>query len=255
MSTFMAILAVLLPLVACVLIPIWMKKNGKGKNAFTRILIGLFSAVALLLIFSALSSALMTDAEREALRIEDSIHTADKQHRQYIKDSIQAVVKAKAERMADSIAADRDKPLKSEWVESSCTDEMTDATNVWMTLTSDNYHEFDFPYDGGTRLKIEVRYRKQDGTQVILSVNRGQLMETTSYQRNDVIVRFDDDEPMQFTTNEPADHSSNMLFLNNPRKFINRAKTAHKILIKVPTFNNGQPTFSFEPAEPLKWDH
>lgn len=251
----MAILAVLLPLAACVLIPIWMKKNGKGKNAFARILIGLFCALALLLIFSALSNALMTDEEREEQRIEDSIRAADKLRREFVKDSIQQEVEMKAKRIEDSILAEMEKPLKSEWIERSSTDAMTDETNVWMTLTSDNYHEFDFPYEGGTRLKIEVRHRKQDGTQVMLSVNRGQLMETTSYQRNDVIVRFDDDEPMRFTTNEPADHSSNILFLNNPRKFINRAKTAHKILIQVPTYNNGQPTFSFEPTEPLKWEY
>lgn len=259
MSTFMAILAVLLPIAACVFVPIWMKKKGKGKNAFDRILVGFLFATVLRLVFSGLSSALMTDEEREEQRVEDSIRLAEKQRRQFVKDSIQIEVKAKAKRHADSILADllaeNNKPLKSEWIESTKTDEMTDATNVWMTLTSDNYFEFDFPYNGGTRLKIEVRYRKQDGNQVILSVNRGQLMESTSYQRNEVVVRFDDDKPMRFTTNEPADHSSNMLFLNNPRKFINRAKTAKKILIQVPTYNNGQPTFSFEPAEPLKWEY
>ncbi len=255
MSTFMAILAVLLPIAACVFIPIWMKKKGKGKNAFVRILVGLLFAIMLLLVFSGLSSALMTDEEREEQRVEDSIRIADKQRKQFIKDSVEIELKAEAKRQADSIFAERNKPLKSEWIERSNTDEMTDATNVWMTLTSDNYYEFDFPYDGGTRLKIEVRYRKQDGNQVILSVNRGQLMESTSYQRNEVVVRFDDDEPMRFTTSEPADYSSNMLFLNNPRKFINRAKTAKKILVQVPTYNNGQPTFTFEPAEPLKWEY
>ncbi|MBO4589076.1 MAG: hypothetical protein J5711_09310 [Bacteroidales bacterium] len=251
MSTFMVILAVLLPIAACVLIPIWMKKKGKGKNTFIRILVGVACALPLMILFSALSDVTMTDEEKEAKRVSDSIRMVEQQRKDFIKDS----TKAEEKRKADSIEAERNKPLKSEWIDRSWTDEMTDEENVSMTLTSDNYFEFDFPYNGGTRLKIDVRYRKQDGNQVLLSVNRGQLMETTSYQKNEVVVRFDDDAPMRFTTNEPADHSSNLLFLNNPRKFINRAKTANKILIQVPTYDNGQPTFSFEPAEPLKWSH
>lgn len=255
MASLITFLGVIISIATFIFIPLWLKKNSKGGNDILRIIIGGFFSVVILLITHGLSSSTMTDKEKEEKRINDSIRQARILHNQFIKDSIAQVMEIRRQQIRDSLEAEYNKPAKSEWKETSSKDEMTDATNVWMTLKSDNSFEFDYPYNGGTRLKIEVRYRKQDGNQVILSVNKGQLMESTSYQRNEVVVRFDEDEPMHFTTNEPADHSSNMLFLNNPRRFINRAKNAHKILIQVPTFENGQPIFSFEPAEPLKWEY
>jgi hypothetical protein len=80
MSTFMALLAVLLPIAAIIFFPKWMKKNGKGKNTIVRIIAGLGCAIVLLIIFALLSRAFMTDAERaandETIRVNDSIRNA-----------------------------------------------------------------------------------------------------------------------------------------------------------------------------------
>ena len=248
MSTIMAILTVLLPMAACVIIPIWMKKKGKGKNTFMRILAGVGIAFGLFIFLMILSSVFMTDEERAEQHVRDSIREVERMEKQHIKDSIAA----EEARVADSIA---EAMSKSHWIERTSEDAMTDATNVWMSLLSDNQHEFEFPYNGGAKLQIDVRYRKQDGSQVILTLSKGQLQTTNYSNGNNVIVRFDDDAPMTFSTSEPADYSSSYLFLNNPRKFINRAKTAKKIKVQVPVFDEGQPVFEFEPAEPLKWDY
>lgn len=250
MYNLISIFAVLLPLVALILIPIWLKKKGKGKNAFLRILLGIAGAIILAILMSSLASACMPDELKIAQREKDSIRESERLEKKRIKDSI-AAEKA---RISDSIKAEREKPIKSEWIERTATDEMTDATTVWMTLTSDNYFDLAFPYNGGSRLKISVRYRKQDGNQVMLSINRGQLLSSNYNGGNKVVVRFDDDAAMTFSTTEPSDYSSDVLFLSNPRKFINRAKTAKLIKIQVPVFDNGQPIFIFEPAEPLKWE-
>lgn len=243
MSTFMAVLAVLLPLVACVIIPVWMKKKGKGKNTFMRILTGVGIAFGLFILMLILSSLFMTDAE-----LADKNSHVEEKEKQHIQDSIDA----EKARIADSIELARNLP---HWIERTSQDDMTDATNVWMSLLSDNQHEFKFPYNGGSKLQIDVRHRKQDGTQVILTLSNGQLQTTSYYGGNNVIVRFDEDAPMTFSTSEPADYSSSYLFLNNPRKFVNRAKTAKKIKIQVPVFDEGQPIFEFTTAEPLKWDY
>ena len=248
MSTFMAILAVLLPIAACVFIPIWMKKKSKGKNTFNRILAGVGIAFMVFILLLIISSVFMTDEERAEKRVQDSIREVERIEKQHIKDSIAA----EEARIADSIELARTQP---HWIERTSQDDMTDATNVWMSLLSDNQHEFEFPYNGGSKLQIEVRYRKQDGTQVILTLSRGQLQTSDFNGGHNVIVRFDDDVPMTFSTSEPADYSSSYLFLKNPRKFINRAKTAKKIKIQVPVYDEGQPVFEFTPAEPLKWEY
>lgn len=248
MSTFIAILAVLLPIAACVFVPIWMKKKGKGKNTFMRILAGVGVAFGVFIFLLILSSVFMTDEERAEQRVRDSIRNIERMEKKHLEDSIAA----EKSRIADSIEFAMS---KSHWVERRSDDEMTDATNVWMSLLSDNQHEFEFPYNGGSKLQIDVRYRKQDGNQVILTLSKGQLQTTIFSNGNNVIVRFDDDAPMTFSTSEPADYSSSYLFLNNPRKFINRAKTAKKIKIQVPVFEEGQPVFEFEPAEPLKREY
>lgn len=345
MTTFLLLLAFMAPIAACIVIPILMKKKGKGKNGFVRFLSGIGCAIVLFLIFLIL--AYVSDRKKTIFSTETlatdslSIQTNDNDEKQvfgfsptatfeqfayykrdpsgdfnyrifvYITDASFEDMEEHAKKQtwsshgttmvcyfrssvglnsdAINLAKDVDaatkeiwKPTlvaqyvhwptgkelftenpyeeeiecisnKAKWTESTSKDEMTDETNVWSTLTSDNVFEFQFPYDGGSRLTINVRYRKQDGNQVILSINKGQLL-PSDYNGNNVVVRFDDDAPMTFTTKESADYNSNLLFLNNPQKFINKAKTAKKIKIQVPVFEEGQPLFQFEPAEPLRWN-
>ena len=344
MTTFLLLLTFMVPIAACIVVPILMKKKGKGKNGFLRILAGIGCAIVLFLVFLIL--AYMSDEGKNAVSTEtpatdstssqsgvidekqalDSSSATFEQFAYYQRDpsgdfnyrifvyitdasfndmenhakkqtwsshgttmvcyfrSNDGLNSDAINRAKDVDAATKaiwkptlvaryihwptgkevftenpyeeeteDNSKKAKWTETSSKDEMTDETNVWMTLTRDNFCEFQFPYEGGSWLTINVRYRKQDGNQVILSVNKGQLL-SSEYSGSNVVVRFDDDAPMTFTTKEPADYSNNMLFLNNPRKFINRAKTAKMIKIQVPVFEEGQPLFLFEPVEPLKWN-
>jgi low affinity Fe/Cu permease len=243
MSTLIALLAVMLSIAACVFVPVRMKKNGKGKNSVQRILIGLAVALGIFIFMMIIMSNFKTDEERAEEHIRDSIRNVERK----VKDSIAA----EDARINDSIEMAMRLP---HWTERTSKDEMTDETNVWMSLLSDNEYEFDFPYNGGSKLQIDVRYRKQDGTQVILTLSKGQLQTTGFDNGHKVVVRFDEDAPMSFTTSEPSDYSTSYLFLNNPRKFINRAKTAKKIKIQVPVYDEGQPVFEFSPAEPLVWN-
>lgn len=345
MTTFLLLLTIIAPIAICIIVPIWMKKKGKGKNSFLRILVGIGCAAAIFLVFlilaymsdegknavstetpatdSTFSHIIITD-EKQAL---DSSSTANFEQFAYYKrdpdgdfnyrifvyitdasfkdmenhakkqtwsshgTTMVCYFRSSKDLNRDAINQAKDvdaatkeiwKPTlvaqymhwptgkevftenpfeeeiedtsnKAKWTETTSKDEMTDDTNVWSTLISDNAFEFQFPYEGGSRLTINVRYRKQDGNQVILSINKGQLL-PSDYNGNNVIVRFDDDAPMTFTTKEAADYNSNLLFLNNPQKFINKAKTAKKIRIQVPVFEEGQPVFQFEPAEPLQWN-
>ena len=134
-------------------------------------------------------------------------------------------------------------------------DEMTDSKNVWKSLVSENFAYFDFPYEGGSSLTVEVRYMKKYGNDVILTLSKGQLLSNEYNGTNYVTVRFDDDAPQKYYTNTPADGSSNVLFLNNAKKFIKRAKTAKTIKIQVPVYQEGTPIFTFKVDVPLTWEY
>ena len=133
--------------------------------------------------------------------------------------------------------------------------EVADTKNVWKSLTSENFAYFDFPYEGGSFLRIDVRYMKKYGTDILLTLSQGQLMSNEYNGTNYVMVRFDDDAPQKYYTNEPSDGSSNCLFLRNTKKFIKRAKTAKSIKIQVPVYQEGNPIFTFKVDVPLTWEY
>lgn len=72
MATFFALLAVISALAACIFIPKWMKKNGKGKNTFLRILTGIGCATILLIIFSLISLTMTDEVVPEAKTVPDT---------------------------------------------------------------------------------------------------------------------------------------------------------------------------------------
>lgn len=141
------------------------------------------------------------------------------------------------------------------WQVTESLDEMTDSKNVWKTVVSENLAHFSFPYEGGSSLSLCVRYMKKYGTDVILTISKGQLLSNEYNGTNYVTVRFDDDAPQKYYTNDAADGSSDYLFLRNARKFIKRAKTAKSIKIQVPVYQEGNPTFTFKVDVPLTWEY
>ena len=132
-------------------------------------------------------------------------------------------------------------------------DEMNDSKSKFASITSDNTVDFDFPYQGGSYLKITVRYTKKWGTDVYISISQGQFI-CNEYEGTDYVrVRFDSGKPMKFSTNEPSDGSSDMLFLSNTKKFISLAKKAKRIRIEAPFYQAGNQVFTFTVDKSLEW--
>lgn len=155
----------------------------------------------------------------------------------------------------DSITANISKEVKKTWKETISEDEMTDSKNIWKEVVSDNEIEFDFPYNGGSNLTITVRYMKKYGTNVLISLSKGQLLCNDYNGTNYINVRFDSNPPIKFTTSEPSDLDSNTLFISNPKRFIREAKKAKTIKIEVPVYEEGLPLFTFTLDEPLTWKY
>lgn len=152
----------------------------------------------------------------------------------------------------DSIGA-LDSEVKNGWNYESEIDEMDGSTTKRAIVLSSNIVEFDFPYNGGSTLGICVRNTKKYGTDVMISISKGQFISSEYNGTNYVTVRFDNNVPIKFTTVEPSDYSNDLLFLQNPKKFIKLAKKAKTIKIEAPFFNEGSYVFTFDTNKPLKW--
>jgi hypothetical protein len=143
-------------------------------------------------------------------------------------------------------------PVAAEpWQYQARTDPMTSKTTRLASTISDNEANFDFPYRGPTKARLMVRSRDGRGSDVSFEMTQGQF--GCGISGCTVRVRFDEDQPITFGANPPADHDSKFLFLSSEASFIKRASTARTIRVEATVYQNGQQVFTFSPG-PLAWD-
>lgn len=140
---------------------------------------------------------------------------------------------------------------KKTWTLQTKQDEMDDSKSYWYSLQSDNYANFDFPYEGDSYLTITVRWMKKYGYDVLLEITDGQMVGNEYNGTNYVRVRFDGGKVQKFYYNEPNDGSSNLVFLRNAQKFIEKCKNAKDIIIEQEFYQEGVHQFKFHVDEPL----
>ena len=140
---------------------------------------------------------------------------------------------------------------KKTWSLQTKQDEMDDSKSYWYSLQSDNYANFDFPYEGDSYLTITVRWMKKYGYDVLLEITDGQMVGNEYNGTNYVRVRFDGGKVQKFYYNEPNDGSSNLVFLRNAQKFIEKCKNAKDIIIEQEFYQEGVHQFKFHVDAPL----
>lgn len=120
------------------------------------------------------------------------------------------------------------------------------------SIESSNTISLDFPYSGAQHGTLALRQHPQHGKDVYLRIERGQLLD--SDYNSPVLVRFDNDRPISFTSTGPSDHSTETLFLggNAFAAFSNRLKTAKTVRIEAPIYQGGNQVFVFE-VEGFVW--
>ena len=148
-----------------------------------------------------------------------------------------------------AIADSLDSVSKKEWVYQNSVDEMDGSTQKFAYLVSSNTVDFDFPYSGGSNLRIIIA----GDCGVGVGISKGQFNSNEFNGTNYVTVRFDNDAPIKFLTFEPSDYSSDMLILGNSKTFIKLAKKAKRIKIEAPFFTEGWRLFTFSTNKPLEW--
>ena len=139
------------------------------------------------------------------------------------------------------------------WKYENMIEEMDDSEIRTATIVSDNSVDFDFPHQGGSYMTAVVRKTKKWGTEVFIRISDGQFVCSNYNGTNYVRVRFDEKEPIRFTTKESSDGSSDILFLDNPHKFIAFAKKAKRVLIEAPFYEEGFCVFTFTTDKKLEW--
>ena len=165
-----------------------------------------------------------------------------------IADASEEMNKPKVETVVDN-------SVNHEWEYDSNDDEMTNSKSYFATISSDNGEVFGFPYDeeGGSHLMVTVRQTKKYGTEVLFGISKGQFL--TDIDGQYVSVKFDDNAPKKYKANNAGDGSSNVIFIDNAKDFIAKAKTAKTIKIETQFYQEGNRVFTFTADEPLKWEH
>lgn len=138
------------------------------------------------------------------------------------------------------------------WGYSEDTDRMTSKSTTHASIRSDNSLRLDFPYKGDNYGQITVRQHPKHGLNVIISIDKGQIL-CSSYSGCPVEIRFDDKPPMRFSGTGPADNSSDTVFLSNAPRFINEAKKAKRILVSMNIYKSGAPLLEYSTTAPLQW--
>ena len=153
-------------------------------------------------------------------------------------------VKAQAELERLAQRAAEEKAAKGEWYYTSHTDEATGKQSKIATLTSKNTMDFGFPYSGTQHGRFTVRNHPRYGVDAYLKIEKGQLL-CDNYSNTTVLVRFDNGTATRYGCNSAADHSSDIVFINNVAGLEARMKTAKKMYVTVSVYQEGSRTWEF----------
>ena len=154
-----------------------------------------------------------------------------------------------AEPVAEKVAVE---VPTSKWEYRESEDAMTSKVTKFASITSEDSLSLGFPYSGLNYGYLTVRKHPRSGTNVMVRVNKGQMM-CQSYQDCTVTIRFDNDKPVRWAAVGPDDGSSETVFLHNEARFIERAKKAKRILISIPFYQNGSQVLEFVTPVSLEW--
>lgn len=140
----------------------------------------------------------------------------------------------------------------AQWQYSDERDPMAGKNTAVAHIRSVNTLKLDFPYAGKNHAFIKIQQQSQTDLRVQFTIAKGQLV-CSAHSRCYVQVKFDDEPPTKFFASPPADHSSNVVFLNDASQFVTRAATARRILVQANIYQEGAPILEFSSQTPLSW--
>ena len=167
----------------------------------------------------------------------------NKKHQPEPHDPIKAILKL-AEEVEKNPAPEIKEVVDTTWKYRTNTDEMTSQNIYLASVVSFNTVNFDFPYNGDQRARLTLRDHPRHGTDAILKIEKGQFI--CSLSECDVLVRFDNDQPITVKASEPESNDSTMLFLDAYDLFIANLTKAKTVKISATFYHEGSHVFEFD---------
>lgn len=118
-------------------------------------------------------------------------------------------------------------------------DVMTDKTTSHWSVKSDNMHDFEFPYNGGSRATIFIR-KTGKKEELIFVISKGQLLSGKK-----ITIRVDENKAHTLYYNMPEDYSTEKVFIKYPAKVLEEIRSSKKVFVQIPVYNEGSPTWEF----------
>jgi hypothetical protein len=135
----------------------------------------------------------------------------------------------------------------SQWSYTSFADDMGRGDTHGATVRSTGTFELDFPYQGQQHAMLVVRRHPRHGLDVMLRIEQGQIL--CGIDDCDLMVRFDEGDARHYSASEPADNSSEVVFINDAAGFLKRMKGAKRVRIEMGFFQNGSRTLDFDVSD------
>lgn len=148
-------------------------------------------------------------------------------------------------------AADAPAPTLPTWQYQSRTDELRGKAVRSAWIVSENSADFDFPYSGKNHLRMSIRSHPQYGTDLILRVDKGQIL-CRSYSEPCKGMISIDGKAESLTFNESGDHDPTVVFAAYPKPLIAKIKGSKRVIIELPFYQEGNVQFTFN-TEGLEW--
>lgn len=126
-------------------------------------------------------------------------------------------------------------------------DDMTGKTIRVAEAASQNEINLGWPY-GVVAGRLQVRVHPRYGKDVFVAVDKGQML---CHRSDDcpVLVRFDDRKPLRFSGTHPADHSSNIIFIEGFNRFIGELRKSKTARIEVNFYKQGARALIFDVSD------
>jgi len=140
--------------------------------------------------------------------------------------------------------------VSAQWSYRTTNDSMRGTKTRFAELNSTNRAQLSFPYGGGSKLQLIIRKKSDADTDVVFLLDRGQVPCHTDCR---MAAKFDDDEVAEWELSGPASGRSASLFVDEANDFLERLKTAKKLVVEVQIYDHGSFQFTFNPKG-LKWE-
>lgn len=118
------------------------------------------------------------------------------------------------------------------------------------SVKSKNTIEFGFPYSGSQKATLQLRVHPKLGKDVMLTIEKGQFL--CNLNGCNLTLKFDQGSLQVYHASEPADHSTDCLFINNYERLISKLRKSQKLYIEAQFYQEGLRVFEFD-VNGLNW--